>query len=455
MLGFDGVARRGRQGRVDGTLEVLANDVELLADGAGRTAGYTGASLSASALNRFNPVRMMVGGRLDLKPGDNYATFVSSTNNVTARAGPRSAPPRFLISGATWGGITVEEGAAIRPSAVASRPTIPARIGVRRRPDWRAGPEQRHDQPAAGHAGNGAGAGLHQYRGLRRRQHGRRHHVGRRRHLAGRHRPRLHAGRQCALWRAQPLLAMSTLNLGDEALARAAAAGALPNGLMLNQRVLDKLLKGNAGPGIPAVETLILNARDSVNVFGSVTLDATQGKGVGRLVLGAPAIYGYGARPTPRRSLARTGVDRRVRASLPSLGPVRSGDTGSGHRGPARRRPAAIGRRAHRVRLRPGHPARELAVGRTPGAGLRRRRPAGQRARDRQWPGHAQGLSPPGRVPGGQGPCLQRRRPEHRDAAADGRGQRVHGLHGGRQPDAAPAAGRGGAARKPARSARS
>ena len=30
---------------------------------------------------------------------------------------------------------------------------------VRRRPDWRAGPEQRHDQPAAGHAGNGAGPG--------------------------------------------------------------------------------------------------------------------------------------------------------------------------------------------------------------------------------------------------------------------------------------------------------
>ena len=52
------------------------------------------------------------------------------------------------------------------------------------------------------------------------------------------------------------LLAMSTLNLGDDAaLARAAAAGVLPNGLMLNQRVLDRLLKGNAGPGIPAVET--------------------------------------------------------------------------------------------------------------------------------------------------------------------------------------------------------
>ena len=109
---------------------------------------------------------------------------------------------------------------------------------------------------------------------------------------------------------------MSTLNLGDDAaLAQAAAAGVLPNGLMLNQRVLDRLLKGNAGPGIPAVETLILNARDSVNVFGSVTLDATQGKGVGRLVLGAPAIYGYGGAADTAtirsRELVWTGVSAR------------------------------------------------------------------------------------------------------------------------------------------------
>ena len=36
----------------------------------------------------------------------------------------------------------------------------------------------------------------------------------------------------------------------------------------------------------------MLNARDAVNIFGSVTLDASK---VGRLVLGTPAIYGYGA----------------------------------------------------------------------------------------------------------------------------------------------------------------
>ena len=121
---------------MDGTLEVLANDVELLADGAGRTAGYTGASLSASALNRFNPVRMMVGGRLDLKPGDNYATFVSSTNNVTVRGAALSAAEVFLISGATWGGITVEEGAAISTIG-RGKPAYDSSTGLRTPP---AGP---------------------------------------------------------------------------------------------------------------------------------------------------------------------------------------------------------------------------------------------------------------------------------------------------------------------------
>ena len=171
MLGFDGVARfAAAKGGVDGTLEVLANDVELLADGAGRTAGYTGASLSASALNRFNPVRMMVGGRLDLKPGDNYATFVSSTNNVTVRGGRaqrrRGVPDQRRHLGRHHGG-RGRRHLDHRPWQAGLR--FQHGLGVRRRPDRRAGLEQRHDQPAAGHAGDGAGTGLHQYRGLRRR----------------------------------------------------------------------------------------------------------------------------------------------------------------------------------------------------------------------------------------------------------------------------------------------
>lgn len=45
---------------------------------------------------------------------------------------------------------------------------------------------------------------------------------------------------------------MSALNLGDAAaLAQAAAQGVLPSGLAMNQGVLDRLLKGNAGPASP------------------------------------------------------------------------------------------------------------------------------------------------------------------------------------------------------------
>ncbi|MGO4686296.1 beta strand repeat-containing protein, partial [Hyphomicrobium sp. 2TAF46] len=88
------------------------------------------------------------------------------------------------------------------------------------------------------------------------------------------------------------VLGLSAVNLGDDAsLAAAAASGHLPTGLALNQGLLAQLLAGNTATGAPALETLALNARDAVNVFGAVTLDASK---VGRLVLGTPAIYGYG-----------------------------------------------------------------------------------------------------------------------------------------------------------------
>ena len=219
MLGFDGVARfAAAKGGVDGTLEVLANDVELLADGAGRTAGYTGASLSASALNRFNPVRMMVGGRLDLKPGDNYATFVSSTNNVTVRGGRaqrrRGVPDQRRHLGRHHGG-RGRRHLDHRPWQAGLR--FQHGLGVRRRPDRRAGLEQRHDQPAAGHAGDGAGTGLHQYRGLRRRC------TGAATTLAAEGTLLVATDRAFTLadnaryGARNLLLAMSTLNLGDDA----------------------------------------------------------------------------------------------------------------------------------------------------------------------------------------------------------------------------------------------
>ncbi len=93
-------------------------------------------------------------------------------------------------------------------------------------------------------------------------------------------------------------LSVSAVNLGSaQALQQAGAAGRLPPGLALNQDVLGNLLRGNTALEAPALESLILNAGESVNVYGSVSLDArgAGGRSLQRLVLGAPAIYGYGA----------------------------------------------------------------------------------------------------------------------------------------------------------------
>ncbi|MDI3296407.1 filamentous haemagglutinin family protein [Janthinobacterium tructae] len=95
------------------------------------------------------------------------------------------------------------------------------------------------------------------------------------------------------------VLGMGAINVGSEAsLADASARGALPDGLALNQGVLDRLLRGDTSTGAPALESLGLTARNSFNFYDSSqlsTIDAATGKSsLSRLVLNTPAIYGYG-----------------------------------------------------------------------------------------------------------------------------------------------------------------
>ncbi|ATD58882.1 hemagglutinin [Janthinobacterium svalbardensis] len=96
------------------------------------------------------------------------------------------------------------------------------------------------------------------------------------------------------------VLAMGAINIGSEAsLADASARSALPDGLALNQGVLDRLLRGDTSTGAPALESLGLTARNSFNFYDSAqlsTIDAATGKSsLSRLVLNTPAIYGYGS----------------------------------------------------------------------------------------------------------------------------------------------------------------
>lgn len=94
-------------------------------------------------------------------------------------------------------------------------------------------------------------------------------------------------------------LAVGGINVGSEAsLAAMAARNALTPGLTLNQGVLDRLLRGDTSAGAPALENLVLTARDAVNFYDSIelsTIDPATGKSsLERLVLTTPAIYGLG-----------------------------------------------------------------------------------------------------------------------------------------------------------------
>lgn len=89
-----------------------------------------------------------------------------------------------------------------------------------------------------------------------------------------------------------------TVNIGTSgALADAAAGGFLPSGIALNQTVLDRLMAGDQSTGAPKLERLILSASQSVNFYGSISLDtrdAAMGASALQLVLNTPALYGAG-----------------------------------------------------------------------------------------------------------------------------------------------------------------
>lgn len=128
------------------------------------------------------------------------------------------------------------------------------------------------------------------------------------------------------------VLAMAAINVGSSAsLAQADAAGILPDGLTLNQSVLDRLLRGDTSTGAPALENLVLNARDAVNFFGSVnlsTVDAVTGKSsLAQLALGTPAIYGHGS----ASDVARIETDTLVwNGAVSPAGSVIAGGAGTG-----------------------------------------------------------------------------------------------------------------------------
>ncbi|MDC8759663.1 filamentous haemagglutinin family protein [Janthinobacterium fluminis] len=303
MLQFGGKALfKPAAGGFGGTLEVKATDVEVLANGTAPTPAFFGASLRAADLNAFGAERMLVGGSLDMAPGDNFATFKASARNVTLRGGAQlRAAEVFLLTSAPWGGIVVEQGASINTTGM-GKPSYDAANGL----VYSAGvasvlgvsngvinllPPTSSGGMAPGSIDIGKCAAAPCTGDTTLYGEGT---------LAIATDKSFTLAENARYGAKNLLLSVSALNLGSNAaLDRAAAAGQLPVGLSLNQGVLDRLLSGNAGAGVPAVESLILNARESVNIYGAVALNTLNPAGaksaVGRLVLGTPAIYGYGA----------------------------------------------------------------------------------------------------------------------------------------------------------------
>ena len=321
---------------------------EILATGAVATPGFSGISLYAADINAIGASRIGIGGLPAARYTDYYgsrqraniATFDRGAQNIFLRQGAvLKAPEVFLVTNAKAGGIIVEQGASINTlgqgkaawdstNGYVYEPGVVSVLAVS---------NGRLDMLAPGHSTDASqGAG---------------------RIDIGACSPGAACGgttqlysegtiaaatdqsfnlRDAARYGTRNLvLSVGGINAGSEAtLTALAARNALPAGLTLNQGILDRLLRGDTSAGAPALENLVLTARDALRFYDTVelsTIDPATGKSsLERLVLGTPAIYGYGNAD----ALARIHTDILVwNGAIDAPGLVATGGagTGSGH----------------------------------------------------------------------------------------------------------------------------
>ncbi|MGN7831444.1 filamentous hemagglutinin family protein [Pseudoxanthomonas sp. 22568] len=290
-----------------------ARNYEILADGAAPTEGFTGVSVHASELNAIGGARLVVGGRLTSTQRDHTGSqqranqigiFGNSTANIVLREGAvLEGTDVFLISSRVDGAITLEQGAGINTLGKGAS-TFGAEQGYVYTPGQNSvlavsnGALDLLAPDAPNSDGGGAGAieiGVCAAGGscageTRLYSEGT---------IATATDNRFVLGDEVRYGTRNLVLAVGGINVGSQAaLADAAARGALPAGMTLNQQVLDRLLLGDTRNGAPALQNLALTVRESINFYGSVSLSTfnpvTGKSALEQLVLGAPAIYGYG-----------------------------------------------------------------------------------------------------------------------------------------------------------------
>ncbi|MCK9917129.1 filamentous hemagglutinin family protein, partial [Microbacteriaceae bacterium K1510] len=278
--------------RVDGNNFGKIN-LEIVASGAPHTAGFV--SIEADELNAIGAVRMSLGSFQNFIRDLNYIATGGFTNSLVVRAGAKLQAPEIFL-GATQGGVTIEDGVKIATLGQSNATPFSAADGYSYNlydstTNILAMSNGLLDLLSLGGASGGSNAGIK---------------IGKAElYTEGTLLFATGSGGKLALDRgisygAKYLsLVVPTINIGENAAIDAAlSAGVLPDGLVLNQQVLASLLQGNQGLGVPKVETLLLSAGGSINVFGSVTLDtidpATGKSSLAELVLNTPAIYGLG-----------------------------------------------------------------------------------------------------------------------------------------------------------------
>jgi filamentous hemagglutinin family protein len=285
---------------------------EVLADGAAPTPDFEGVSVHAGALNAIGAPRLGIGGLPSVAYTDhtgsaqraNIARFLTGAGSIVLREGAvLRAGEVYLVTNTNAGGIVVEQGAGINTlgrgrAAWDSRdgfvyaPGTASVLAVSNgwldllAPEFSSSPTEGAGRIEIGACATGSlchGAAQLYSEGT----------------LAASTDQAFELRDGVRYGTRNLVLSVGGINVGSEAaLAAAAARNALSPGLALNQDVLDRLLRGDTASGAPALENLVLTARDAVNFHDSVelsTIDRATGRSsLERLVLGAPAIYGAG-----------------------------------------------------------------------------------------------------------------------------------------------------------------
>ncbi|MFO1811378.1 filamentous hemagglutinin family protein [Pseudomonas aeruginosa] len=308
-LAFDGTGLfQAARGGYGGSLVVLGNNqrIEIVGAGAQASEGFQGVTLRADDLNAFGAARMVIGSTPAVLygQGGNYVTFdiTDGAQSIVLRNGAELAAPEvFLLANRPGEAISLEQGAAIVTLGRGAA-AYDARDGFLYASGGRSMLALSNGvlnvlPPEAGTPDSGPGdilLGVPAADGVAGET--RLYSEG---SLVAATDKRFVLDGSVRYGTRNLTLAAGGFNVGEQALlAELAERGVLPTGLVLDQQVLDRLLQGDASEGAPPLETLVLNARDAFNFYGDVSLDSydpSSGRSrLSRLVLGTPAIYGYG-----------------------------------------------------------------------------------------------------------------------------------------------------------------